>query len=41
MGQAGGCLVRMCVSSCLLRSAPKASFVNFFSCFRAWSGWSR
>ena len=35
MGQAGGCLVRMCVSFCLRFSDLNASFVCFFSCRRA------
>ena len=35
MGQAGGCLVRMCVSFCLRFSDLNAIFVCFFSCRRA------
>ena len=37
-GQAGGCLVRMCVSLCLRFSDLKASLVCFFSCRRACLG---
>ena len=37
-GQAGGCLVRMCVSLCLRFSDLNASLVCFFSCRRACKG---